>query len=107
MRMSDQQKENWKYLFVAVGAIAMLLISVWLREYVDEQKSVRDKIDLIYIQSVTSHIRDSLHSESIARLNIHQEQTDEKITQMMQAILQAQIQLTENSNNKKIEQNHN
>ena len=107
MRMSDQQKENWKYLFGAVGAIAMLLISVWLREYVDEQKSVRDKIDLIYIQSVTSHIRDSLHSANIAGLTIHQKETDEKINQLMQSILQAQIQLTENSNNKKIEQNHN
>lgn len=93
--MSDNQKENWKYLFGAVGAIAMLLISVWIREYVDEQKSVRDKIDQIYIQSVTSNIRDSLHSANIAGITIHQKETDEKINQLMQSILQAQIQLSE------------
>jgi uncharacterized protein YnzC (UPF0291/DUF896 family) len=93
MRMSDNQKENWRYLFGAIGAIAMLLISVWLKDYVESQKERNAKIDAIYIQAITSNLKDSLQSVNIARIDAHQTITDEKITQMMQSILQSQIQL--------------
>lgn len=95
MRMSDNQKENWRYLFGAVGAIAMLLMSVWLKDYVESQKERNDKIDAIYIQAITSSIRDSIQNMNIAEIKSHQTLTDEKITKMMESLLQSHIQLAE------------
>lgn len=94
MRMSDNQKENWRYLFGAIGAIAMLLISVWLKDYVETQKETRAKIDAIFINSVTSQLKDSLQNININRIDQHQKETDQKILQMMESILQSQIQIS-------------
>lgn len=93
MRMSETQKENWRYLIGGVGAVAMLLISVWLKDYVESQKDRNAKIDAIYINSITAGLRDSIQNIAIGSISAHQKVTDQSISDLQKSILEAQIQL--------------
>lgn len=93
--MSDNQKENWRYLFGAIGAISMLLLSVWLKDYVETQNERNAKIDAIYIQAITASMRDSIQNLNIARIESHQTITDEKIAKMIESIDESRDQLAD------------
>lgn len=108
MQMSDRNKENWRYLIGSVGSIGLLLLGLWLRDYVDTQKEISKRIEQIYIASITQGIRDSLQNANIAKLtadfDTHERATSAAIMQIQQSLLSAQQQIVEsdklnNSNN--------
>lgn len=95
--MSNTTKENLNTLIKAIGAVGMLIIGVWLKDYVETQKELKDKLEQVYIASVTQGIRDSLQNANISNnttdIVAHKIETDRAIQQLQQSMLVAQTQL--------------